>query len=71
MQANVKRQILINGNEIHYEDYQNKSAKETIVCLHGFLSSSFSFRRLIPFLNNHYHVLSIDLPPFGKSGKSK
>ena len=38
--------------------------------LHGFLSSTFSYRRLIPYLNKEYQVISIDLPPFGKSGKS-
>lgn len=71
MQSNLSQQILINGNKIHYQDYQNEFAKETIVCLHGFLSSSFSFRRLIPLLHEQFHVISIDLPPFGKSGKSK
>jgi len=66
-----KKFININGIEIYYEFYPNENTTETIVCLHGFLSSSFSFRHLIPLLKNHYNVISVDWPPFGKSGKSK
>lgn len=60
----------VNGIEIYYERYPNTDSDETIVLLHGFLSSTFSYRRLIPFLNRNYEVISVDLPPFGKSGKS-
>jgi pimeloyl-ACP methyl ester carboxylesterase len=60
----------INGIDIYYEYYRHTQSKETIVLLHGFLSSTFSFRRLIPLLQEDFHVISIDLPPFGKSGKS-
>ncbi|WP_066291558.1 alpha/beta fold hydrolase [Bacillus sp. FJAT-29937] len=67
-----KRVVHINGNNIYYESFrQHPSSKETIVLLHGFLSSSFSFRRLIPYLINEYNIISIDLPPFGQSGKSR
>jgi pimeloyl-ACP methyl ester carboxylesterase len=60
----------VNGIDIYYERYPNTHSNETIVLLHGFLSSTFSYRRLIPFLNQDYQVISVDLPPFGKSGKS-
>lgn len=67
-----KRTIQINGNDIYYESFlEHPSTKETIILLHGFLSSSFSFRRLIPFLKKEYNIISIDLPPFGHSGKSR
>lgn len=67
-----KNSIHINGNNVYYESYrQHPLSKETIVLIHGFLSSSFSFRRLIPYLINDYNVISIDLPPFGQSGKSR
>ncbi|MDP4164497.1 MAG: alpha/beta hydrolase, partial [Bacillota bacterium] len=69
-QATLNQKQQINDVEIYYEWYPNKTAKGTIVLLHGFLSSTFSFRRLIPLLNESYQVLSVDLPPFGKSGKS-
>lgn len=65
--ANHKK---INGIEIYYEYYRNGASKKTIVLIHGFLSSTFSFRRLIPLLQQDFNVLSVDLPPFGKSGKS-
>ncbi|CAM3462238.1 alpha/beta hydrolase [Aeromicrobium ponti] len=60
----------INGTDVYYEYYKHESSRETLVLLHGFLSSTFSFRRLIPLLKTEFNVVSVDLPPFGKSGKS-
>lgn len=60
----------INGNDIYYEFNEQNPSKETVLLIHGFLSSSFSFRRLIPLLKDEYNVISVDFPPFGKSGKS-
>ncbi|KOP80075.1 alpha/beta fold hydrolase [Cytobacillus solani] len=62
--------ITLNGNEIYYESYLHAHSKKTVVLLHGFLSSTFSFRHLIPLLKTEFSVISVDLPPFGKSGKS-
>lgn len=59
----------INGINIYYEYYPNHSTEQTIVLIHGFLSSSFSFRLLVPLLATEFNVISVDLPPFGKSGK--
>jgi pimeloyl-ACP methyl ester carboxylesterase len=64
------RNQVVNNINIYYEFYPNPNSKKTLVLLHGFLSSTFSYRRLIPFLNKEFQVVSIDLPPFGKSGKS-
>lgn len=61
----------INGINIYYEDYNLQDSAPTFILLHGFLSSSFSFRKLIPLLSKDFRVISVDLPPFGKSGKSK
>ena len=61
----------INGIDIYYEEFKHNTAVETIILLYGFLSSSFSFRKLIPLLSKDFNVITIDLPPFGKSGKSK
>ncbi|GLB59639.1 alpha/beta hydrolase [Cytobacillus sp. NCCP-133] len=61
----------INGTDVYYEYYKHESSRETMVLLHGFLSSTFSFRRLIPLLKTEFNVVSMDLPPFGKSGKSR
>lgn len=62
--------IKINGIDLYYEHYQNYRAKQTLMFLHGFLSSSFCFRKIIPILGHDYEIFSVDLPPFGKSGKS-
>ena len=60
----------INGINLYYESFRNNQSKETILLIHGFLSSMFSFRRLIPHLHTNFNVIAVDLPPFGKSGKS-
>lgn len=60
----------INGIQIYYEYVKNPKAQYTAILIHGFLSSSFSFRHLIPLMKEEYEVLSIDFPPFGKSGKT-
>ncbi|QPC47335.1 alpha/beta fold hydrolase [Mangrovibacillus cuniculi] len=62
--------IEIKGISVYYEDYRPEEYEDTVVLLHGFLSSTFSFRRLIPYFQNHYRVIAIDLPPFGKSAKN-
>ena len=67
----IGQHMTINGNEIYYEYYKHSQSDETIVCLHGFLSSSFSFRKLTPLLIKRYNVVCIDWPPFGKSGREK
>lgn len=65
-------EMTIDNINIHYEFYPCKnSAAETIVLIHGYLSSTFSFRKLIPLLTNTYTVAALDLPGFGKSEKSK
>ncbi|MBL2376717.1 alpha/beta fold hydrolase, partial [Klebsiella pneumoniae] len=42
----------------------------TFVLVHGFLSSSFGYRRLIPLLAKEGAVIAHDLPAFGNSDKS-
>lgn len=60
------------GTTVHYELYEhgNKKERPTFVLIHGFLSSSFSYRHLIPLLTKEGTVIALDLPPFGKSDKS-
>ncbi|HEY4552506.1 MAG TPA: alpha/beta hydrolase [Bacillaceae bacterium] len=61
----------LNGIDLYHEEYIHPVSDKTIVLLHGFLASSFSYRKLIPYLMKDYHVITVDIPPFGKSGKSK
>jgi pimeloyl-ACP methyl ester carboxylesterase len=60
---------VVNNINVYYEFYPNQQAEKTVVLLHGFLSSTFTFRHLITLLKKEYQVLSVDLPPFGKSAK--
>jgi pimeloyl-ACP methyl ester carboxylesterase len=69
MKQATKGHQAINNIQVYYEFYP-KQSPPTIVLLHGFLSSTFTFRHLIPLLSQDYQVLSVDIPPFGKSEKS-
>jgi pimeloyl-ACP methyl ester carboxylesterase len=62
--------IELNHIRVYYETYNWEKKRPVFVLLHGFLSSSFSYRRLIPLLANDFSVIAIDLPPFGNSEKS-
>ncbi|MBY6035021.1 alpha/beta hydrolase [Fictibacillus nanhaiensis] len=63
--------INVSNVDIFYEfyDHENSDAK-VIVLVHGFLSSTISFRQLLPFLTKNYKVIALDLPGFGQSEKS-
>ncbi len=59
--GNIKAQI-----------FGNVSPKATpILCLHGYLDNSNSFKPLAPFIcqNNEYYMIAIDLPGHGLSSK--
>jgi pimeloyl-ACP methyl ester carboxylesterase len=60
------RTILADGLNIFYRESGPKDAP-IILLMHGFPSSSFMFRNLIPILNKKYHVIAPDLPGFGFS----
>lgn len=59
----------VDNIKVYYEFYPNPTASRTFVLLHGFLSSTFTYRHLISLLKKENQVLSIDLPPFGRSAK--
>jgi pimeloyl-ACP methyl ester carboxylesterase len=67
----VSQKSHISGNDIHFEHYNTSPSAPTLVMLHGFLSSGFCYRTLIPYLSEDYNIISLDLPPFGQSGKSR
>jgi pimeloyl-ACP methyl ester carboxylesterase len=64
--ATHHRTIAINGVKVFYREAGPIDAP-TIVLLHGFPSSSHMFRRLIPALQQRYHVIAPDYPGFGHS----
>jgi pimeloyl-ACP methyl ester carboxylesterase len=46
------------------------SDKPPILLIHGFASSSYTFRRIIPLLQKQFSIIAVDLPGFGRSEKS-
>ncbi len=60
-----KNYMHIDGSEIYYED--SGGNQEVLVCIHGFISSSWSWHPLINQLKKHFRVIAFDLPGFGKT----
>jgi pimeloyl-ACP methyl ester carboxylesterase len=60
------RTATIDGLSIFYREAGPRDAP-TIVALHGFPSSSFMYRELLPRLASRYHVIAPDYPGFGLS----
>lgn len=58
--------IKVNGLNLFYREAGPADAP-VILLLHGYPTSSFMFRNLIPVLSGHYHVIAPDLPGFGYS----
>jgi len=58
--------VEIEGVDVFYRE-AGPSAAPTILLLHGFPSSSFMFRNLIPRLAVRYHVVAPDYPGYGQS----
>ncbi|KAG9613720.1 hypothetical protein KCV01_g1007, partial [Aureobasidium melanogenum] len=52
------------GVKVFYREAGDPKAP-TILLLHGFPTSSFMYRNLIPLLADRYHVIAPDLPGFG------
>jgi len=58
--------IKARGVNIFYREAGPKDAP-VILLMHGYPTSSFMFRNLIPILSKQYHVIAPDLPGFGFS----
>src|SRR5579862_6775475 len=57
----------VDGVDIFYREAGPADAP-VVVLLHGFPTSSFMYRNLIPALADRYHVIAPDYPGFGQSG---
>lgn len=60
------RYATVDGINIFYREAGDPT-KPTLVLLHGFPSSSFMFRDLIPLLSEQFHILAPDYPGMGYS----
>lgn len=58
----------VDGHKIFYRE-AGDPARPTILLLHGFPSSSHTYRELIPLLSGKYHVIAPDYPGSGYSDK--
>ena len=56
----------INGLRVHYLD---EGTGSTILCLHGVLEWSYSYRKMIPVLTRQHRVIAMDFVGFGRSDK--
>jgi pimeloyl-ACP methyl ester carboxylesterase len=61
--------ILIDGIKFHYKDEGDPDSRHTIVFLHGFASSLYSWRHAMAALSDRYRVIAFDRPGFGLSGR--
>lgn len=64
--AVANRSIELDGVRVFYRESGSPTAP-TVLLLHGFPSSSFMYRNLIPLLAPRYHVIAPDYPGFGFS----
>ena len=58
--------VTVQDTKIFYREAGNPK-NPTILLLHGFPTSSFMYRNLIPILATKYHVVAPDLPGFGQT----
>ncbi len=65
------RFIAINGVSIHYKDFppNRADARSAFVMLHGFGSSTYTWRHVIPTLQSYGRVIVFDRPGSGLSGR--
>lgn len=58
--------IEIDGLNVFYRE-AGKSSKPNFLLLHGFPTASHYFRNLMPYLENHFHLIAPDLVGFGQT----
>ncbi|KAB8338787.1 hypothetical protein FH972_021732 [Carpinus fangiana] len=61
----VHRNLTVQGNTNVFYREAGQPSKPTVLLLHGFPTSSFQYRNLIPLLARNYHIIAPDLPGFG------
>lgn len=64
----TKTKITLAGAKVYCEYILN--GKPPIILIHGFVSSTHTFHRIMPLLQKEFSVIAIDLIGFGRSEKS-
>jgi pimeloyl-ACP methyl ester carboxylesterase len=58
----------VNGQQIHvHEEKPERDRGPVAILIHGWSSSWFAVKPLLPLLNHRYHCYAIDLPGYGES----
>ena len=58
--------VEVDGLDIFYREGGDR-ANPAVLLLHGFPTSSFMFRNLIPALADEFHLVAPDYPSYGHS----
>ena len=58
--------VMVNGQSVHYIKV---GEGKSLILVHGFAGSTYTWRRLIPLLQDRYAVYALDLSGFGLSDK--
>jgi pimeloyl-ACP methyl ester carboxylesterase len=58
--------VAVDGVRVRYVR-QGEGRGPAVVLLHGFVSSIYSWKEVLPALSSEHDVLAVDLPPFGAS----
>jgi pimeloyl-ACP methyl ester carboxylesterase len=64
------RFIRVDGMELRYREHGERGpGRPDLILIHGFANSLQTFRRLVPLIEPHFHVITVDAPGFGLSAK--
>jgi pimeloyl-ACP methyl ester carboxylesterase len=60
----------VDGTQIHFRTYGEKSLAPPVILIHGFAASTFTWRKQIePFTQSGFYVIAVDLPASGGSAR--
>jgi len=62
----ASKHITVDGLKLHYLE---AGSGEVVLLLHGFPTSSYLYRNIIPKISKTHRAIALDLPGFGKSDK--
>jgi pimeloyl-ACP methyl ester carboxylesterase len=57
----------IESRRLYYREFGERGERPALVLIHGFMGSSADFLEVAPQLAKQYHVIAVDLVPFGRS----
>ena len=63
------RRVTVDGYSVHYREATGDGQGPPVLLIHGWPTSSFLWRNIMPAIAEHRRVLAIDLPGLGESDK--